>query len=182
MIQILVVLGFFAAAEAGYIGAGGGGTGGFYGGGGGGVGGSYVNVVPVQIGAGGGYGRQPVYPSIPTPYAFNYAAPALGGFSARQESGDGYGRVRGSYKLSGADGRQRKVQYTAGPEGFRAHIYTNEPGTKSENPADVVVQSSAPVAPPYYPPRRHHGYGASAGGGGGGHQKYIIVPGSGPWQ
>ncbi|XP_076318863.1 uncharacterized protein LOC143229883 [Tachypleus tridentatus] len=177
MIKVLVILGFFVATEAGYIGAGGGGTGGLYGGGGGG---GFANLVPVQIGAGGGYGRQPVYPSIPTPYSFSYAAPALGGFSARQESGDGYGRVRGSYKLSGADGRQRKVQYTAGPEGFRAHIYTNEPGTKSENPADVVVQSSAPVAPPYYPPRRHYGYGGSAGGGG--HKKYIIVPSGGPWQ
>ncbi|XP_076372998.1 uncharacterized protein LOC143257852 [Tachypleus tridentatus] len=168
----LAVLGVLAAAQAGYIGGGGGSVGGFIGAGGGGVGGNYVNLVPVQIGTTGGYGQQPVYPSIPTPYSFGYVAPAIGGFSARQESGDGYGQVRGSYKLSDADGPQRKVQYVAGPQGFQAHVYTNEPGTKSENPADVDFQSSAPVPPFYYPPKQHSVYGAAVGYG---HQKVFSL-------
>ncbi|XP_013791451.1 glycine-rich RNA-binding protein 3, mitochondrial-like [Limulus polyphemus] len=200
MIQILVTLGFVAAAakasytgkgdwgaggflgaaaKSGYTGGGGGGAGGFLGAGGGGVGVSYINLVPVQIRAAGGYEQQPAYPSIPTPYSFNYIAPADGGYSSRQESGDGYGRVSGSYKLSDADGRQRKVQYTAGPEGFRAHVYTNEPGTRSANPADVIFQSSAPVPPPYYPPKRYSSYRASATSG---HQKFILIPATDPWQ
>ncbi|XP_076373001.1 uncharacterized protein LOC143257856, partial [Tachypleus tridentatus] len=115
---------------------------------------------------GGRYGQQPVYPSIPTPHSFSYVAPADGGFSARQEVGDGYGQVRGTYKLSDPDGRFRKVQYTAGPQGFQAQVYTNEPGTKSESPADVNFQSSAPVPPPYYPPRQRPGYGTPGGGRG----------------
>ncbi|XP_013793789.1 cuticle protein 10.9-like, partial [Limulus polyphemus] len=127
----------------------------------------------------GGYGQQPVYPSIPTPHSFSYVAPADGGFSARQEVGDGYGNVRGTYKLSDPDGRFRKVQYTAGPEGFRAQVYTNEPGTKSESPADVNFQSSAPVPPPYYPPRQRPGHGTP--GGGGGYPKHPL-PASRPWQ
>ncbi|XP_013778482.1 glycine-rich cell wall structural protein 1-like [Limulus polyphemus] len=206
MIQVLVVLGFLAAAEGGFLGAGvggtgrfitGGGLGRFVGGGGRGIGGlSGAGLVATggyfhgglaggfAGGVGGGglargyYGQQPVYPSVPTPYAFNYVAPAIGGLSARQETGDGSGRVSGSYQLSDADGRQRNVKYTAGPEGFRAHVITNEPGTKSENPADVTVESSAPVAP-YYPSRGHYGHGGYAGGG---IHKYIVAPSSGPWQ
>ncbi|XP_076373325.1 cuticle protein 10.9-like isoform X2 [Tachypleus tridentatus] len=114
----------------------------------------------------GSYGHvyQPVYPSIPTPYVFNYVAPAIGGFSARQESGNGYGRVIGSYKVADADGRIRKVQYTAGPEGFRANVYTNEPGTKTSNPAGVLIQSSAPDPPPYYFPKIPYGYGSHSRG------------------
>ncbi|XP_013792616.1 cuticle protein 14-like isoform X1 [Limulus polyphemus] len=161
MIQVLSVLGLLAAAQAGFIGGGGGG--------------GYGSGIPIHA---GGYGQQPVYPSIPTPYSFGYVAPAIGGLSARQESGDGSGRVSGSYKLSDADGRQRKVQYTAGPEGFRAHVYTNEPGTKSDNPADVTFQSSAPVPPPYYPPSKPYGYGGSVGG----HHKIVVVPSGGPWE
>ncbi|XP_076306899.1 uncharacterized protein LOC143223191 [Tachypleus tridentatus] len=200
MIQILVTLGIIvaaakagysgggvgnaggflgAAAKSGYIGSGGGGSGGFLGSGGGGIAASYINVVPVQIRAAEGYEQRLPYHSIPTPYSFNYIAPADGGYSARQESGDGYGRVIGSYKLSDADGRERTVQYTAGPEGFRARVYTNEPGTISANPADVIFQSSAPVPPPYYPPKQYSRHRTSATIG---HQKFILIPASDPWQ
>ncbi|XP_076334094.1 uncharacterized protein LOC143238061 isoform X1 [Tachypleus tridentatus] len=153
---VLAILALLAASEAGYIG---------------------IHSGPVYSGGYGG-AYQPVYPSIPTPYTFGYVAPADGGFSARQESGDGYGRVAGSYKVSDPDGRLRKVHYTAGPEGFRAHVYTNEPGTKTSNPADVIIQSSAPDPPPYYPPRIPYGHGAH----GGGYKKIIVVPGGGPWK
>nr|BAE44193.1 cuticular protein [Tachypleus tridentatus] len=212
MIQVLVILAFFAATEGGFIGAGlggaglggaglggagrfitGGGLGRFVGGGARGLAGTGLVAAGGYFhgghagafagGVGGGlargyYGQQPVYPSVPTPYSFSYVAPAIGGASARQESGDGYGSVSGSYQLSDADGRQRNVQYTAGPEGFRAHVITNEPGTKSENPADVTVESSAPVVP-YHPSRGVYGHGGYVGGG---HHKYVVVPSGGPWQ
>ncbi|UYV75087.1 hypothetical protein LAZ67_12002435 [Cordylochernes scorpioides] len=80
----------------------------------------------------------------PRPYAFNYMADLLGGRTARQESSDGSGRVVGSYTLQDDDGRQRTVEYVADETGFRASVRTNEPGTKSESPADVVFESTAP--------------------------------------
>lgn len=36
-------------------------------------------------------------------------------------------------------------RYTADENGYRAEIITNELGTESKNPADVVIQSSAPT-------------------------------------
>ncbi|UYV75089.1 hypothetical protein LAZ67_12002437 [Cordylochernes scorpioides] len=71
-------------------------------------------------------------------------ADLLGGRTARQESSDGSGRVVGSYTLQDDDGRQRTVEYVADETGFRASVRTNEPGTKSESPADVVFESTAP--------------------------------------
>ncbi|KAL3243112.1 hypothetical protein MRX96_047613 [Rhipicephalus microplus] len=64
-----------------------------------------------------------------------------------KESGDGNGRVQGRYTLSLADGRTRTVTYTADENGYRAEIVTNEQGTESKNPADVVIQSSALPGP-----------------------------------
>ncbi|KFM64724.1 Cuticle protein 10.9, partial [Stegodyphus mimosarum] len=79
----------------------------------------------------------------PTPYQFSYTAPADGGGSTHEESGDGYGRVTGSYTVQDEDGRSRIVQYVADEGGFRASISTNEPGTSNQNPADVTISSSA---------------------------------------
>lgn len=39
-----------------------------------------------------------------------------------------------------------QVKYTADQSGFHAEIDTNEPGTANENPADVVIRSTAPSA------------------------------------
>ncbi|XP_013778483.1 cuticle protein 14-like [Limulus polyphemus] len=161
MYQVLAILCLLGAAESGFIG---------------GISSqrSYFRLFPIHT-LGHRYAYQPVYPSVPTPYAFSYVAPVYGGFSSRHESGDGFGHVSGSYKVSDPDGRLRKVLYTAGPEGFKARVYTNEPGTKSSYPAHVNVQSSAPVPPPYYPPKKIYNYG-------GVHKKIIIIPGSGPWK
>lgn len=41
----------------------------------------------------------------------------------------------------------RVVDYIADKDGFRANVKTNELGTKSDNPADVIVKSDAPSAP-----------------------------------
>ncbi|GFY53205.1 adult-specific rigid cuticular protein 15.5 [Trichonephila inaurata madagascariensis] len=82
--------------------------------------------------------------SQPIPYAFNYAAATEdGGNSARQESGDGAGRVSGSYSVNDIEGHARTVEYVADEGGFRATIRTNEPGTANINPADVTMDSSA---------------------------------------
>lgn len=83
------------------------------------------------------------YVDAPTPYQFSYTAPAEGGSSTHQESGDGNGRVTGSYSIRDDDGRSRIVEYVADEDGFRASISTNEPGTANQNPADVTIVSSA---------------------------------------
>ncbi|GFR05609.1 cuticle protein 10.9 [Trichonephila clavata] len=81
--------------------------------------------------------------SSPTPYQFSYSAPAIGGGSTHEESGDAFGRKTGSYTVQNEDGSQRIVQYVADEDGFRASISTNEPGTANQNPADVTIASSA---------------------------------------
>lgn len=43
------------------------------------------------------------------------------------------------------DGRQRRVEYVADENGFRAKVASNEVGTKSENSADVEVLASPPT-------------------------------------
>ena len=83
---------------------------------------------------------------IPNPYQFSYSAPSEGGASSHQESGDGSGRVTGSYSVVDEDGRSRVVEYIADEGGFRASITTNEPGTSNQAPADVTISSSAEEA------------------------------------
>jgi len=80
----------------------------------------------------------------PIPYSFNYAADTEdGGRSSHQEEGDGNGRVTGSYTVQGEGGYGRVVDYIADENGFRATVRTNEPGTANQNPADVVMESTA---------------------------------------
>lgn len=74
------------------------------------------------------------------PYSFSYESE----HSARSESGDTKGTVRGFYRLSGPDGSKRIVDYIADHQGFRANIRTNEFGTDSKSPSSVVFQSSQP--------------------------------------
>ncbi|KAF8791776.1 cuticle protein 10.9-like [Argiope bruennichi] len=80
---------------------------------------------------------------IPNPYQYSYSSPAIGGQSSHSESGDGSGRVTGSYSVVDEDGRSRTVEYVADEGGFRANIITNEPGTSNQAPADVTISSSA---------------------------------------
>ncbi|KAH6927597.1 hypothetical protein HPB50_006133 [Hyalomma asiaticum] len=91
----------------------------------------------------------------PMPYGFKYEAYGDdGGGHTREESADGSGRVVGSYTIFSPEGFLRRVFYEADENGFRAHVETNEPGTKTSNPADVTIVSTAT--------------GEAAGGGGGG--------------
>ncbi|XP_067118628.1 uncharacterized protein [Centruroides vittatus] len=86
----------------------------------------------------------------PKPYSFGYTAEGIDGVSARRESSDGAGNVKGSYSLNTEDGRTRKVDYTADAGGFKASVNTNEQGTKSENPARVLFHSTAPQPQPVF--------------------------------
>ncbi|GFS52708.1 cuticle protein 10.9 [Nephila pilipes] len=98
------------------------------------------------------YRIRPYYDETPKPYAFSYNAPLDDGVgqSSRSESADGSGRVQGSYTLNNDEGHFRVVEYVADQDGFRAAIRTNEPGTESKNPADVIMNSEAgPI--PYAP-------------------------------
>lgn len=83
------------------------------------------------------------YEGNPNPYQFSYSSPSIGGESSHQESGDGSGRVQGSYSVVNEDGSTRVVEYVADEYGFRPTIRTNEPGTANLNPADVNIESTA---------------------------------------
>lgn len=84
-------------------------------------------------------------PAPRRPYSFSYTAtdPRDGSSHGRSETADVTGRVTGFYTLRTADGRSRRVNYVADERGFRAEVLTNEPGTASLNPANVVFRSSA---------------------------------------
>ncbi|KAF8773284.1 Cuticle protein 16.8 like protein [Argiope bruennichi] len=82
------------------------------------------------------------YIANPQPYEYGYALKdEYGNAQHRKESSDGQGKVEGSYGFTDEHGLYRSVQYVADKEGFRASIKTNEPGTESQNPADVHLDS-----------------------------------------
>lgn len=84
----------------------------------------------------------------PQPYAFSYdVVDEYGTKLLRQEQGDAQGNKQGSYGYIDAHGISRQVDYVADAQGFRAVVKTNEPGTESQNPADVeIISSAAPAA------------------------------------
>ncbi|GFY76981.1 cuticle protein 10.9, partial [Trichonephila inaurata madagascariensis] len=56
-------------------------------------------------------------------------------------------------------GIERVVEYVADEHGYRAEIKTNEPGTESQNPADVVLHANPIVVDEpkaYSAPRPHY--------------------------
>ncbi|XP_035216717.1 cuticle protein 10.9-like [Stegodyphus dumicola] len=126
---------------------------------------------------------------IPIPYSFSYSANGEdGGQSSHQESGDGAGRVSGSYSVRDLEGHERIVEYVADEGGFRPVIRTNEPGTASINPADVVIESSAGQGGAVVPSNlgvrsvvnRPVGPVAPAASGGRAGVRYVLVPVSDP--
>ncbi|KAH9370298.1 hypothetical protein HPB48_007365 [Haemaphysalis longicornis] len=75
-----------------------------------------------------------IFPQPPQPYSFSY------------DNTDEFGTRLNPY--TDATGVTRTVKYTADADGFHATVETNEPGTKSSSPADVLYTSSAvEVAP-----------------------------------
>ncbi|XP_077555627.1 uncharacterized protein LOC144170013 [Haemaphysalis longicornis] len=80
----------------------------------------------------------------PQPYSFSYdSTDEFGTRLTREESSDANNFKTGSYGYTDANGVSRTVKYTADASGFHVTIETNEPGTKSSNPADAVFTSSA---------------------------------------
>jgi len=59
-----------------------------------------------------------------------------GALTFRKETGDAKS-LKGSYGIRDVDGRLRIVRYVADDKGFRAKVETNEPGTGSEDAANV---------------------------------------------
>lgn len=86
---------------------------------------------------------EPQFP--PTPYAYSYSADSTGGQASHSEQGDGNGRVSGFYTILGADGRERRVEYVADENGYRATVQTNEVGTKADSAANAEFIVSAPT-------------------------------------
>lgn len=80
----------------------------------------------------------------PSPYSFNIASQDENGTQVvRQESGDEAGRVTGTYTYQDPiSGLFRVVSYTADENGFNVRVETNEPGTKTSNPANAEIISS----------------------------------------
>ncbi|OQR80345.1 hypothetical protein BIW11_05121 [Tropilaelaps mercedesae] len=74
-------------------------------------------------------------------YKFGYdIKDGYGNINGRHEKGS-HGQVVGSYYLGQVDGRHRIVEYVADKLGFRATIKTNEPGTKTSEPAFAPINS-----------------------------------------
>ncbi|CAN8021243.1 hypothetical protein HPB47_021427 [Ixodes persulcatus] len=89
-----------------------------------------------------------LYTQPAQPYSFAYDnTDEFGTRLAREESGDANNNKVGSYSYTDAAGVFRTVKYVADADGFHATVETNEPGTKSSNPADAPVVSSAVEGP-----------------------------------
>lgn len=87
-----------------------------------------------------------------SPYSFNHDnTDEYGTRITHEETGDENNNKVGSYSYTDPNGITRTVRYVADANGFRATVETNEPGTKTSNPADAPFVSSA-VEPPPGPP------------------------------
>lgn len=84
----------------------------------------------------------------PSPYEFGYEfGNGLGMYQHRREISDGTGIVKGSYGYLDPIGVRRTVEYIAGKDGYRATIFSNEPGLSGQNSAGVnfIVQPPPPA-------------------------------------
>lgn len=87
-----------------------------------------------------------------SPYSFNHdTTDEFGTRITHEETGDENNHKVGSYSYTDPNGITRTVRYVADAGGFRATVETNEPGTKTSNPADAPFLSNA-VEPPPAPP------------------------------
>ncbi|GFR32222.1 uncharacterized protein TNCT_147081 [Trichonephila clavata] len=55
----------------------------------------------------------------------------------RRESSNNNGEVKGSYGYTDPNGLYRQVEYTAGEDGYKAVIQSNEPGLTNQSAADA---------------------------------------------
>ncbi|KAG0431812.1 hypothetical protein HPB47_021424 [Ixodes persulcatus] len=97
-----------------------------------------------SIAAFSGPGREKLQLIPPQPYSFGYdSTDEFGTRLTRQETGDEFNGKVGSYSYTDAAGVHRSVNYVADVAGFRATVDTNEPGTKTSEPADAPTVSGA---------------------------------------
>ncbi|GFS64825.1 cuticle protein 16.8 [Trichonephila clavipes] len=76
---------------------------------------------------------------MPSPYDFGYEfGDGQGMVQYRRESADANGEVKGSYGYTDSNGLYRNVEYTAGADGYKAVIRSNEPGLSNQNTADAT--------------------------------------------
>ncbi|CAL1280719.1 unnamed protein product [Larinioides sclopetarius] len=79
------------------------------------------------------------------PYGFGYEfGDGQGMVQRRHESSDINGEVKGSYGYTDPNGLYRSVEYTAGVNGYRAIVRSNEPGMGSQDSADVTFLVEPP--------------------------------------
>uniref|UniRef100_A0A023GML2 Putative cuticle protein n=1 Tax=Amblyomma triste TaxID=251400 RepID=A0A023GML2_AMBTT len=85
----------------------------------------------------------------PQPYSFSYDnTDEFGTHLSQQETGDENNNKVGSYSYTDPNGVTRTVKYTADADGFHVVVETNEPGTKTSNPADAqYIANPIEVAP-----------------------------------
>ncbi|XP_042913477.2 cuticle protein 10.9-like [Parasteatoda tepidariorum] len=96
-------------------------------------------------------GQVPVLaaPEIPRPYEYGYEfGDGQGMTQHRREVADGTGVVKGNYGYLDPIGVYRRVEYTAGADGYKAVIHSNEPGLSSHTVGDAVyiVELPPPAA------------------------------------
>ncbi|GFQ99982.1 cuticle protein 10.9 [Trichonephila clavata] len=81
----------------------------------------------------------------PKPYVFGFHQDDGNGTRQhRNETADGFGIVKGTYGYRDPSGVYRNVNYIADNNGFHAVVRTNEPGTVSQNSADVIFRAELP--------------------------------------
>ncbi|XP_077515164.1 cuticle protein 16.8-like [Amblyomma americanum] len=84
-----------------------------------------------------------------TPYSFSHDnTDEFGTRITREETSDENNNKVGSYSYTDPNGITRTVRYVADADGFRVTVETNEPGTKTSNPADAAFYSNAVEPPP----------------------------------
>ncbi|XP_015931189.2 cuticle protein 10.9-like [Parasteatoda tepidariorum] len=81
----------------------------------------------------------------PKPYEYGYEfGDGLGMTQHRREVADGTGVVKGNYGYLDPIGVYRRVEYTAGADGYKAVIHSNEPGLTSHAVGDAVYVVELP--------------------------------------
>lgn len=98
----------------------------------------------------------------PKPFSYRYEGPdPYGGYSSHESQGDDKGRITGQYTVQNPDGTSRLVKYVADPElGFHAEVETDEEGTKTSEPANASIISTAPEEG-YQPQAKRASYGST---------------------
>ncbi|CAN8021208.1 unnamed protein product, partial [Ixodes persulcatus] len=89
----------------------------------------------------------------PQPYSFGYdSKDEFGTHQYRNEVSDAGNNKRGNYGYKDPVGVFRQVEYVADAAGFRANVFTNEPGTAPSTPAASAYNAQPVAAAPVVRP------------------------------